>query len=257
MSDRAKIKPPNKKVAAAWAVHAFTASGIVLGFLALIAILEGDKVAAFMWLGFALFVDGIDGTLARRVGVNEHTPNVDGATLDNVIDYFNYVAVPAMMIYWFNLVPEGWATVTAAGVMAVSCYTFANVGMKTSDYYFSGFPAIWNLVVLAFHIVQTNPWLNLVALAVCGVLTFIPFKWVHPLRVRDWRQVTIPMTVLWGATSVRLVLIDTDGQKLVDASPTVFWLWVIASLYFCAICIWRSFRPEPEADAEANDDQHH
>ncbi len=95
------------KVAAAWAVHTFTASGIVLGFLALLAILDGDKIAVFIWLGLALFVDGIDGTLARRAKVLEMTPQFDGATLDNVIDYFNYVAVPAMMIYWFGFVPEG------------------------------------------------------------------------------------------------------------------------------------------------------
>ncbi len=92
----------SKQKAAAWAVHAFTASGIVLGFLALIAILEGDKLAVFMWLGLALFVDGIDGTLARRVRVQELTPQFDGTTLDNVIDFFNYTAVPAMMIYWFD-----------------------------------------------------------------------------------------------------------------------------------------------------------
>ena len=126
-----------KEVAAAWAVHAFTTSGIVLGFLALLAILEGDLLSVFLWLGLALFVDGIDGTLARKARVSELTPHFDGATLDNVIDFFNYVAVPAMMIYWFNFVPEGWATAAAAAVMAVSCYTFANLNMKTHDYWFS------------------------------------------------------------------------------------------------------------------------
>ena len=95
----AKNSQHNKEVAAAWAVHAFTASGIVLGFLALVAILEGDRIAAFLWLGLALFVDGIDGTLARRARVREVTPQFDGTTLDNVIDYFTYVVVPAMMIY--------------------------------------------------------------------------------------------------------------------------------------------------------------
>ena len=246
MSDDLHTKHPAKKVAAAWAVHAFTASGIVLGFLALVAILDGDKVAAFMYLGLALLIDGIDGALARRVGVTEHAPQVDGQTLDNVIDYFNYTAVPAMMIYWFNLVPGGWEVITAAGIMAVSCYTFSNVGMKTSDYYFSGFPAVWNLVVLAFHVLQTGPWLNLYVLAICGVLTFIPFKWVHPLRVRDWRSVTIPMTVLWAATSIRLVLIDPDLQEAHVVSPIVFWLWVLASVYFMVICVWRSFKPEQD-----------
>ena len=57
------------KKGVAWAVHAFTTSGIVLGFLALVAVLKSDPIAAFMWLGLALFVDGIDGTLARKARV--------------------------------------------------------------------------------------------------------------------------------------------------------------------------------------------
>ena len=79
----------------AWAVHAFTTCGIIAGFLALVSVLKGDAVAAFMWLGLALFVDGVDGSLARRARVREYTPNFDGASLDYVIDYFTYVAVPA------------------------------------------------------------------------------------------------------------------------------------------------------------------
>ncbi len=243
-----------RSIAAAWAVHIFTASGVVLGFLALVAILEGDKIAAFMWLGLALFVDAIDGTLARRVGVESLTPKFDGRTLDNVIDYFNYVVVPALMIYWFGVVPPGWEIATAAGVMAVSCYTFANVDMKTADYYFSGFPALWNLVVLYFHVLQTDPWLNLAIIAVLGVLTFIPIKFVHPLRVQKFRIVTVPMTVLWAATSLRLVLIHPDVQKAEEASPTIFWLWVLSSIYFAAICLWRTFtQPKKGSEPEAED----
>lgn len=231
-----------RELAAAYAVHAFTASGAVLGFLALLAIIEGDLLAVFLWLGLALFVDGIDGTLARKARVREVTPNVDGTTLDNVIDYFNYVAVPAMMIYWFGFMPEGWATVAAAAIMGVSCYTFANANMKTHDYYFSGFPALWNLVVLYFHILDTDPWLNLTVVGLCCVLTFVPWKYVHPLRVRDWRGVTLPVTVLWAATTIRLVLYEADGIAAKAASPLVFWLWVGASAYFAVLCLWRTLR---------------
>jgi phosphatidylcholine synthase len=236
-----------KQVAAAWAVHAFTASGIVLGFLALLAILEGDRVGVFIWLGLALFVDGIDGTLARHLRVRELTPSFDGTTLDNVIDYFNYVAVPAMMIYWFGFVPPGWEVYATAAIMATSLYTFANTGMKSHDYYFVGFPALWNLVVLYFHVLQTGPWLNLTVIAVCCFLTFVPWKYVHPFRVKDWRRVTIPMTVLWAATSFRLVLIDPGSGKAIEASPTVFWLWVIASLYFFVLSVLRTVRPDRAA----------
>ncbi len=240
--DDTATTPGRGRVAAAWAVHAFTASGIVLGFLALLAIIDGDELAVFLWLGLALFVDGIDGTLARRANVAVVTPQVAGATLDNIIDYFNYVAVPAMMIYWFDFVPDGWRTVSATGILLVSCYTFANVGIKTHDYYFVGFPALWNLVVLYFYIMQSDPWINLIVLAICGVLTFVPLKYVHPFRVRAWRKVTIPMTVLWAATSLRL-LIDPGVPEPREASWIVFWLWVASSVYFAALSAWRSIRP--------------
>lgn len=242
MSDQS-TEHQKRELAVAWAVHAFTASGAVLGFLAVVAIWEGDQIAAFMWLGLALFVDGIDGTLARRVRVTELTPKVDGTSLDNVIDYFTYVVVPAMMIYWFGIVPPGWEVYAAGCIMAVSCYTFANVEMKTADYYFAGFPAVWNLVVLYFHVLQSDPWVNLAVIGVCAVMTFIPIKFVHPLRVRKLRKITIPMTVLWSATSLRLVLIHPE-TKAVEASPLIFWTWVGSSIYFAVICIWRSIHPE-------------
>jgi phosphatidylcholine synthase len=247
MVDDSSVLQEKKRQAAAWAVHAFTASGIVLGFLALIAIIEGDVVAVFLWLGLALFIDGVDGSLARKVDVRNVTPQIDGTTLDTVIDYFNYVAVPAMMVYWFGFVPGGYEIFAAAAIMAVSCYTFANAGMKSTDYYFVGFPALWNLVVLYFHILQSDPWLNLGVIALCCVLTFVPLKYVHPFRVKELRGITIPITVLWAATSLRLVLINPETQRADQASPVIFWLWVGSSLYFLAVCVWRSIRPDPSS----------
>ena len=54
--------------------------------LSLISILNNDQTGAFLWLGLALLVDGIDGTLARRVGVEEKAPNLDGIILDSIVD---------------------------------------------------------------------------------------------------------------------------------------------------------------------------
>ena len=240
----------------AWAVHAFTTCGIVLGFLALVAVLKNDPVAAFMWLGLALFVDGIDGTLARKARVLEYTPNVDGRTLDNVIDFFTYVAVPALMVYWFDMVPDAWGLniAAAACIMAVSCYTFANTGMKSGDYYFVGFPALWNIVVLYFYILGTHWTINLATIAALSVLTFVPVKFVHPLRVTDWREITIPMTVLWAAMSLALILSSKDHA----AWGTIEWIelmaWIAASFYFAGISLWRTFYKK---QGEDGDSAHH
>lgn len=246
------------KKGVAWAVHAFTTCGIVLGFLALVAVLKNDPVAAFMWLGLALFVDGVDGTLARKARVLEYTPNVDGRTLDNVIDFFTYVAVPALMVYWFNMTPvdfifsgQTWSLISAAAIMAVSCYTFANVGMKSDDYYFVGFPALWNVVVLYFFVLQTGPWTNLITIAFLCVLTFVPIKFVHPLRVTDWREITIPLTVLWAAMSLSLIIQAKDRSGWGMVEDVQLWVWIAASVYFLSISLWRTFiKKDPETEPE-------
>ena len=235
------INKINTDKIAAWAVHGFTASGAVLGFLAIISILNNDLVGAFLWLGLALLIDGIDGSLARKIGVLDKTPNIDGSTLDNVIDYLNYVIIPALMIYWFQMVPNGWEIILPAGIFAVSLYTFANINMKTNDYYFSGFPAVWNIVVLYFYILNTHPIINVIIILLLFVFTFIPIKFVHPLRVKKIRNLTIFCTVLWSATTLKLVTTNSDINLFAE-QKIVLLIWIVCSIYFATICGTRSFK---------------
>ena len=235
------IKNLDKDKIAAWAVHGFTASGAVLGFLAIISILNNDLVGAFLWLGLALLIDGIDGSLARKFEVSDKTPNIDGSTLDNVIDYLNYVIIPALMIYWFQMVPNGWEIILPAGMFAVSLYTFANINMKTNDYYFSGFPAVWNIVVLYFYILNTHPIINVIIILLLFIFTFIPIKFVHPLRVKKIRNLTIFCTVLWSATTLKLVTTNPDINLFAE-QKIVLLIWIVCSIYFATICGTRSFK---------------
>ena len=234
-----KIKSINKNKLTAWAVHGFTASGIVLGFLSVVAILNSDHVAAFLWLGLALLVDGIDGTLARKAKVNENVPNIDGSTLDNVIDFFTYVIIPALMIYWFGMVPSDWEIICSAAILAASCYTFANINQKTQDFYFSGFPALWNIVVLYFFILGTHNYINLFVIITCLILTFIRIKFVHPLRVKGLRNLTIFFTIIWSATTLKLVTTHSTNVFMIN-NTIIFIIWVISSFYFASVCWGRS-----------------
>ena len=237
------IKKINKDKIAAWAVHGFTASGAVLGFLAIISIFNNDLVGAFLWLGLALLIDGLDGSLARKIGVTDKTPNIDGSALDLVIDYLNYVIIPALMIYWFQFVPPGWEIYIPAGIVAVSLYTFANINMKTSDYYFSGWPAIWNILVLYFYILGTNLWINLIVIIILYILTFVPIKFVHPLRVKNLRNYTIFATVLWGASTLKLVTTNPNINLFLE-EKIVMAIWILCSIYFASICFTRSIKDE-------------
>ena len=245
------VTQEHTRVAAAWAVHAFTATGIVLGLFSLFATFQGNQLNAFLWLGLALFVDGIDGSLARRFHVRELTPHFDGATLDVVVDYISYTFIPALMVYFFAMVPHGFGIMTACFIALTSLYCFANTNMKTSDYYFEGFPAVWNIVVLYMHILRTPEWVNLAVIALCGVLTFVPWKYVHPLRVARFRPATIAATVVWSFTSFWLIFTAEKTPHPAVSEPLVFTVWIAATLYFAAICAIRSTAGPEDGDAAA------
>ena len=59
-------------------VHLFTASGAVCGLFAIAAVSTGAWEAAFGWLGGALIIDGLDGTLARRAAAAARLPRFSG-----------------------------------------------------------------------------------------------------------------------------------------------------------------------------------
>ncbi|SVA55546.1 uncharacterized protein METZ01_LOCUS108400 [marine metagenome] len=235
------IKKINKEKIAAWAVHSVTGSGAVIGFLAIISIFNDDAAGAFLWLGLALFIDGIDGTLARKIDVAKQTPNIDGTIVDSVVDYLNYTIIPSLMIYWFEMVPAGFELIAPAAIFLVSIYTFANVNMKTEDYYFRGFPAVWNIVVLYFFILGTHLYINVIVIFICIILTFIPIKFVHPLRVKELRNLTIFFTIIWSATTLKLVTTPSTNVFMID-NTIIFILWVVSSIYFASVCWGRSIK---------------
>src|SRR3978361_40245 len=90
-------------------IHLFTAAGAAAGFMALAAAFKGQFPAMFFWLGAALLIDGVDGTFARLVKVDETAPEYDGKVLDLVIDYLNYVIVPVAGLWRSGLRGRGLA----------------------------------------------------------------------------------------------------------------------------------------------------
>ena len=230
---------------AAWSVHVFTVFGIFLGFLALLSTINYNFTQAVFFLALALFVDGVDGTLARYVDVENVTPSVDGSVLDNIIDYFNYVLVPTFMIHWFGFLGENYSLFLCFLILSVSSYTFANKEIKTDDYYFSGFPALWNLVVLYFHLLGTSELINIAVVLFLSVFTFIPIKYVHPMRVLSLRKTTIMMTCFWCLTTVYLLLtVDSvnDINRSLNLEYVIYCAWIAVNLYFLFTTLRRSFQ---------------
>lgn len=206
----------------AWAVHTLTASGAVLAFLAYRAVQEGQFRLALLYLAAALIVDGVDGTLARLVGVAERTPRIDGATLDLVVDYLTYVFVPAIMIYRAGLIAPPFDSAAVAAILLSSLYTFARTDMKTGDKFFRGFPALWNIVAFYLFVLRPGHNASAIVVGVFAALTFAPIHFVHPVRVRAYQPWLAGLTVLWGVAS--LALLSPDW------APVWMRAWLILSL---------------------------
>jgi phosphatidylcholine synthase len=189
----------------AWSVHFFTASGAVWGFLTLLAIFEQNWRAAIGWMIIAMFVDGFDGMLARWFHVKEYAKGVDGALMDNIIDYLNYVVVAALILIKApNLIPAGFEMVAAFSVLLTSAYQFSQVDAKTDEqsFFFKGFPSVWNFLVIYMMLLGLNPWINLLLLVICNVLIFVPIKYIYPTRNTRLRRLTLGLTYLYAAIGI-------------------------------------------------------
>jgi phosphatidylcholine synthase len=198
-------------------VHVFTASGTVFSLLALIAAIEKHWAEMFGWLAVALFVDGIDGMLARKLRAAETWPRFSGETLDLVVDYLGYVLVPALAIATGAIVPPAFGLVAAAAILISSAIYFADRQMKTENWYFRGFPAVWNLIAFYLFLVRPEPWLALAIVAAFVALTFLPVLFIHPLRVKQLRPLNIALTAIWCALAILTLWFDFSPPAYVTA----------------------------------------
>ena len=211
---------------AAFCVHLLTASGAVLAMLALLAAAEERWSTMYLWLVVALLVDGIDGPLARKVHIRTNAPQWDGDLLDLIVDYLTYVFIPAYALFVSGLLP-GWTGWACVGLMVfTSAMYFADTRMKTEDKSFSGFPGCWNMVVLVFFAMEPD-WLAMAAIVVVlAFLQFFPVKFVHPMRTRRWRWITLPMALAWVAGAAAAAWYDFAGVPI-----AVLAMLSVSSLY--------------------------
>jgi phosphatidylcholine synthase len=213
------------KRASAFAVHIFTASGVAFALLALIAAVRGDWVWMFWWLGVALAVDGVDGTLARRLKVAERLPRWSGDGLDYVVDFVAYVFVPGYAIAASGLLPSLVAVPLGLLIVTTGVLYFADRKMKLPGNYFRGFPVLWNAAAFYLFLLKPPPWIGAAAVTCLLILTFAPIAFIHPVRVARGRRFNIALLALWS-----LLAMDALVEGL-SPSP-----WITAGL--CAIAVY-------------------
>ena len=228
--------PDHRSIVASWLVHAYTASGVVLAFLTVVAVMEGDTVRGLWLFLAAMVVDGTDGMLARRVQVKRHVPWFDGALLDNIVDYITYAFMPMVLLWSAGYLGEGTsATVLAVVPLLASAYQFCRVDAKTEDHLFLGFPSYWNIAAFYIYVLDLSPGAAAAVLLVCAVLVFVPIGYVYPSRTTTLRTTTLVLTCLWLLSYAVLLLQSPDPSAVwLAISVAYVGYYVVLSLYLTA-----------------------
>ena len=203
-----KITAPQAK---AFSVHVLTASGSFLAFLSIVAASEGRYVAMWWWLGLALFVDGIDGPIARKLQVKEILPNYSGDLLDCIIDYITYVLIPAFALYQSGFMGEGLSFLSAAIIVITAAIYYADTGMKMQENFFKGFPVVWNMVVFVLFVIAPGEWVSFGVVVVLAAMQFLPLSFLHPVRVVRLRWLNLPIFILWSVVGAAALLMQLEA----------------------------------------------
>lgn len=228
---------------AAYGVHLFTATGSLCGILSIDAIYRGAIKEALAWMVLSVAIDAADGTLARRARVKEVAPEIDGSMMDNLIDYLNFVVVPALLFWRSTLMPPGLGLFAGAVVCLSSCFQFSHADAKTEDHFFRGFPSYWNVLAFYLLVCGFGPWVNLAVVVGCAAAVFVPIKYIYPSRTQALMVPTLVLTLAWSAVMVVLLVQFPDcDPRLVQASLGYV-------VYYLGASLWLNLDPSPATPA--------
>jgi len=221
-----------------WVAHLYTGLGVVAALAATLAVIRGDYREAFLWLGLQIFIDSTDGVLARALRVKERLPHFDGGKLDDLIDYLTYVFIPVLLALHAGLLPASFGLWVGSVVLLASGYGFSqsSVKVRTSDYFFTGFPSYWNLVVAYLFLLQLRPITSAAILFGFSVLVFVPLRYVYPSRTTTLRGLTNALGIVWALLLAWLV------WQLPARHVTLTAITLLYPLYYFVLSFWLHWR---------------
>lgn len=220
-----------------YAIHTLTASGAVVGMFALQAIFDGNIRMALVWLLISQVLDGLDGPVARKYDVVVHAPRIDGHVLDLVVDYVTCVIVPIAFMAETHMLPAKAESVLAGFIILFSALWFARTDLETSDAWFNGFPAVWNLAVPSLFLANAS---ITVIEVVCGILCvsqLTNFQFPHIVRSAWMRHITLPFGIIYLANLayISFVYNNVDGLDLTSIESFILFSFPLYAFIIGAI----------------------
>lgn len=220
-----------------------TASGAVAGLLALQAVIDNNIRGALIWLVLCQVLDGLDGPIARKIDVVIHAPRVDGNILDLIVDYLTCVVVPVALLVRLEILPHEFQTLIAGLILLMSALWFARTDIETKDHWFNGFPAVWNLAVPTYLVLNLKPnTVAVVTLILCfSQLTMVKFP--HLVRVKALRFITLPFGILY-ITNLFYLSWSYSNETGIHHQLISEILMTSFPIYITGFSIWRTLQPE-------------
>jgi phosphatidylcholine synthase len=203
-------------------VHAYTSFGAVLAFVGAHAVVHGNDQLALGAMFAATLVDATDGMLARRARVKEVLPEVDGARIDDIVDYITFVFLPMLLLEASGGLYQLAALPVIAVVLLSSMYGFVAPDAKSSDYFFTGFPSYWNIVVLYLMLFHTSPAVNAIVLLVLSALIFVRIGYVYPSRTPTLRTLTLLLASTWAVFIAAIIVMWPSPPRWIGIASLLF-----------------------------------
>lgn len=202
----------------AYGVHVLTAVGAALGLYSIILIYDGLYQDALWILALAVFIDSIDGTLARKFRTKTEAPKIDGDLMDNIIDFITWTVAPLFWVYATMNIPIPILLICAIG----SVLAFSNKESKTEDQFFLGFPSYWNIVVFYLYLLELPTSFSSAILLVFALGTVIPVKFIYPTRTPYMKQATIILGTIFFLQLILLLYLFNESPVFLIYSSFLF-----------------------------------
>jgi phosphatidylcholine synthase len=118
-----------------------------------------------------------------------------------------------------------------AGVVIVvtSALYFADRHMKMPGHYFRGFPALWNAAAFYLLLLRPPSWLAAAGVTILAIATFLPFPFIHPVRVARLRTFNIALLVVWAVLALITLARDMAPGPWITAALCAIALYVISA----------------------------
>ncbi len=175
------------------AVNACTVSSLALGMLSIFLGMRGHVSWAAICLVACVAFDGVDGALARRLGV----ASPFGAQMDSLADMSSFgVATPVLVYSWLHGSAPMWLVAPSCALVAIcAAIRLARFNVSPKDgRFFSGVPTTMAsaIVALAALVLRQPASWHVAVVAVLGLLMVSSFpyaKLARILRLPPWLAV--------------------------------------------------------------------